>query len=88
MKSSDIHIRAISQEIPQLSITKICLKITYLEFYSNLPGASELMLVKEASGRGHLGITTQGHDDICYLIVGYGSYLASDVGVNIDSLLT
>ena len=64
MKSSDIHIRAISQEMPQLSITKICLKITYLEFYSNFPGASELMLVKEASGQGHLGITTQGHDDI------------------------
>ena len=28
VKSSDIHIRAISQEMPQPSITKICLKIT------------------------------------------------------------
>ena len=42
MKSSDIHIRAISQEMPQPSITKICLKITCLKFNSNFPGASEL----------------------------------------------
>ena len=28
VKSSDVHIRAISQEMPQPSITKICLKIT------------------------------------------------------------
>ena len=41
-ESSDIHKRAISQEMPQLSITKICLKITYIKFYSNLPGANEL----------------------------------------------
>ena len=30
VKSSDIHIRAISQEMPQPSVTKICLKITCL----------------------------------------------------------
>ena len=41
VKSSDIHIRAISQEMPQPSITKICFKIIYLEFHSNLPGANE-----------------------------------------------
>ena len=41
-KSSDIHIRAISQEMPQSSITKILLKITYLKFYWNSPGANEL----------------------------------------------
>ena len=41
-KSSDIHIRAITQEIPQPSITKICLKITCLKFHSNSPGANEL----------------------------------------------
>ena len=41
-KSSDIHIRAILQEIPQQSITKICLNITYLIFHSNFPGANEL----------------------------------------------
>ena len=35
MKSSDIHTRAISQEMPQPSITKICLKITCLKFQKN-----------------------------------------------------
>ena len=41
-QSSDIHIGAISQEMPQPSITKIILRITYLEFYSNFPGVNEL----------------------------------------------
>ena len=40
---SDIHIRAISQEMPQPSVTKIRLKITYLKFHSNFPGANELI---------------------------------------------
>ena len=44
VKSSDIHIRAISQEIPQPAITKIRLKITNLKFHSNFPGANELTL--------------------------------------------
>ena len=39
---SGVHIRTISQEIPQPSITKIHLKITYLNFHSNFPGANEL----------------------------------------------
>ena len=39
---SDIHIRAISQEMDQPSSTKICLKITHLTFHSNFPGANEL----------------------------------------------
>ena len=43
MKSSDIHIRTISHEMPQPSITKICLKITYLKFHSNFPGANVLI---------------------------------------------
>ena len=34
--------RAVSQEIPQPLTTKISLKITYIIFYSNLPGANEL----------------------------------------------
>ena len=38
----DIHIGAISQEMPQPSITKICLKITYLKFHSNFPGANKI----------------------------------------------
>ena len=44
VKPSDIHIKAISQEMPQPSIIKICLKITYLKFHSNFPGANELMV--------------------------------------------
>ena len=39
---SDIHSRAISQEMPQPSITKIRLKITYLTFHSHFPGANAL----------------------------------------------
>ena len=42
MKSSDIHIRTILQQMPQPSITKIRLKITYLKFHSNFPGVNEL----------------------------------------------
>ena len=42
VKSSDINIRAISQEMSQPSITKICLKITCLKFHSNFPGSNEL----------------------------------------------
>ena len=41
VNSSDIHIRAISQEVPQQPITKICLKITYLKFHSNFPEVNE-----------------------------------------------
>ena len=46
VKSSDIHIRAISQKMSQPSITKICLKITCLKFDSNFPGANELTFVQ------------------------------------------
>ena len=38
---SDIHMRAILQEIPQPWIPKISLKINHLKFPSNLPGANE-----------------------------------------------
>ena len=34
----NIHLRAISQEVPQSSTGKISLKITHLKFHSNLPG--------------------------------------------------
>ena len=44
MKSSNIRIRAISQEMPQPSLTKIHLKITCLKFHSNFPGPNELTL--------------------------------------------
>ena len=45
VKSSHDHLRAISPKIFQPPITKISLKIAYLKFRSNLPGASELTLV-------------------------------------------
>ena len=38
VRSIDIHLRAISQNIPQPSINNISIKITYLKFHSNLPG--------------------------------------------------
>ena len=47
VRSSDIHLRAVSQEIPQPLIVKTSLEITYLKFHSNLPGANEL---KDAPG--------------------------------------
>ena len=51
-ESSDIHIRAISQEMLQPSITEICLKITYLKFHLNFPGANELILnVRSSTNR-------------------------------------
>ena len=34
--------RAVSQKMPQPSVTKIYLKITYLKLHSNFPGANEL----------------------------------------------
>ena len=40
VKSCDIHIRAISQEMPQPSLTKIHLTITYIKFHSNFPGGN------------------------------------------------
>ena len=43
IRSSDIHLRQFSQEIPQLPMTAISFKITYLKFCSNLPGANELI---------------------------------------------
>ena len=42
VKSSDIHIRAISQEMHRPPITKICFKIICLKFHSNFPGDNEL----------------------------------------------
>ena len=44
VKSSDINIRAISQEMPQPSTTKIHLKMTYLKFHSRFSGGNELIV--------------------------------------------
>ena len=43
VKSNDIHIRAISQEVRQPSITQIRFKITYLKFHLNFQGPNELI---------------------------------------------
>ena len=40
---------AISQDIPQPSIIEFRLKITYVNFHSNLPGGNELKQHMEAS---------------------------------------
>ena len=45
VKSNEIHIRAISQELHQPSITTICLKITCLECHWNFPRANELIKI-------------------------------------------
>ena len=56
VRSSDIHLRASSQEITQPSITEIIWKIKYmyLKFHSNFPGASELNFMPccDYSGQG------------------------------------
>ena len=43
VRSSDIHLRANSQEITQPSIAEIIWKIKYLKFRLNFPGANELI---------------------------------------------
>ena len=43
VKSSGIHLRAISQETPQPPVTKISFDITYLKFNSNVPGVNGLI---------------------------------------------
>ena len=44
LMSSDVHLRAISLEISQPSVTKISLKVIFLRFYWSLTGANELIL--------------------------------------------
>ena len=44
VRSTVIHLRAISSEVPQPPFAKVSLKITYLKLNWNLPGANELML--------------------------------------------
>ena len=38
VRSNDIYLMAILQDVPQLSITEFSLKIAYATFHSNLPG--------------------------------------------------
>ena len=62
VKSSDIHIRAISQEMPQSPIIKIRSKITYPKFHSNFSGAIELRRCVLHCFRVHRGV--------CWLLSG------------------
>ena len=50
VRSIDIHLRAVSQEMPQLSITRISLKITYSKSGSNFSEANELIWPGEQCG--------------------------------------
>ena len=50
LRSSDVHLRAISREISQPPVTKISLRIIFQRFYRNLPGANELI----AGGAYHI----------------------------------
>ena len=57
IRSSGIHLRAISQEIlPQPPFTKVSLKITYRKLNRNLPGANELKLLPHLPGLNELMI--------------------------------
>ena len=49
VRSNDIHIWAVSHEIPQPLITKISLKITYVKFHSYLPGANDLIQLTDST---------------------------------------
>ena len=46
VSSSNIHLRAVSQELPQQSINKISFKFAYLKFRSNLLGTNGLQMPK------------------------------------------
>ena len=52
LRSSDVHLRPISLEISQPSVTKISLKIIFLRFYWNLPGANELNSITHSLTHG------------------------------------
>ena len=49
IRSNNINLTAISQWIPQPSITEHSLKITYVKFHSKLIGASELRVIRDLS---------------------------------------
>ena len=56
MKSSDIYLRAILQWILQPAIIIISLKITYIQFQSTLPRATDLNMSLIGNKRGHQAI--------------------------------
>ena len=62
-RSKDNHLMAISQDKPQPSITEFSLKITYINFLSNLPGDNELRLQPHLSGDN--GLMWSGNNHNC-----------------------
>ena len=62
---SCIHLRTISQEIPQPSTTRISLKIIYLKFNLNLPGANELQHCHISQGQVSFKSYIKTHYDGC-----------------------
>ena len=66
VKSSDSHIRAISKEMLQPAIAKMGLKITYIKFHSNFPGANEL------KSENHSEATCSRHFKLHVQVVCYG----------------
>ena len=80
MRSSGIHLRPISQEIPQPSITEIIWKIKDLKFHSNFPGANELK-----NWIWHYFFQAiNGHDQVAVALLKHGA----DVTIVDDSGLT
>ena len=66
VRSSVIHLRAVSQEIPQQVIITISLKISYLTFYQILPGTNGLL-----KGNTDEYLTTTKHDQtrtVCIIL--------------------
>ena len=59
VRASGIHLRAISQEIPQPLITEIRLKIIYVKFHSDLPGDSESKSPDDEATQKHWWIYLQ-----------------------------
>ena len=64
------HIREISQEMPQPSIIKIHLKITYLKFHSNSSGATHTHVKRWESGNIIASCifrraTSSGYETVC-----------------------
>ena len=49
VKSCDNHLRAISQEKHETSITIVSLKITYLIYHSNLPGSTQFVIYRSGT---------------------------------------
>ena len=71
VRSSGIHLRAISLEIPQPPFTKVSLKITYLKLTWNLPGANELIWTSMSSCYDSYYYT----EIVCWCMHWYGSVL-------------